>query len=139
MSTASVESCAVVLHDDSGDAVLEGLVEFAESSDDEVDEVVDVCVGFLLIIDGLHVLVRVLLPDAEQVVHRVVHDLHHLLRNELLLTYKQSTSPSSIQISYKIIISNSNHHPHNAHHQKGRRKDSWNSNEAGLTQITLIA
>lgn len=66
--TAGIESGSIVLHDDSSDAVLEGLVQFAEASDDEVDEVVDVCISFFFIIDRLHVLVRVLLPNSKQVV-----------------------------------------------------------------------
>lgn len=65
MSTASIESCTVVLHDDSCDAVLEGLVQFTESPDDKINEVVDVSIGFFFIIDGLHILVSVLLPNAE--------------------------------------------------------------------------
>ena len=67
--TAGIESGSIVLHDDSSDAVLEGLVQFAEASDDEVDEVVDIRIGLFFIIDRLHVLVRVLLPNSEQVVH----------------------------------------------------------------------
>jgi hypothetical protein len=67
--TAGIESGSIVLHYDSSDAVLEGLVQFAEASDDEVDEVVDIRIGLFFIIDRLHVLVRVLLPNSKQVVH----------------------------------------------------------------------
>lgn len=95
--TASIESCAVVLHNDSSDRVLEGFVELTEPANDKIDEVVDVGIGLLLVIDGLHVLVCVLLTDSEQVVDGVVHDLHDLLRNEFFLSDSKSTSPSSIR------------------------------------------
>ena len=65
MFTAGIESGSIVLHDDSGDAVLVGFVQLAEPSDDKVDEVVDVGIRLFFIIDCLHVFVRVLLPNSE--------------------------------------------------------------------------
>ena len=93
MLTAGVEAGPVVLHHNPGDGILEGLVEFAEAPDDEVDEVIDIDIGLLLIIDGLDVLLGLLLPDAEQGIDGVIHDLHDLFRYKFFLTKPKITSP----------------------------------------------
>lgn len=100
--TAGVQAWSIVLHDESSDAILEGFVEFAQSSDHEIDEVVDIGIWFLFVIDGLDILICVFLSYAEKIVDRIVHDLHHFLRDELFLYKRGSTSPSSMWgLSYK--------------------------------------
>lgn len=91
--TASVESCAIILHGNASDAVFEGFVEFAETADDEVDEIVHVGVGLLLAIGCLNILLGVLLTDPEEVVNCIVHYLDDFLGNELFLSEGISTSP----------------------------------------------
>ena len=93
MLTASVEACSVVLHHSSSDGILEGFVEFAEAPDDEVDEVIDIDIGLLLIIDGLDILLGLLLTNAEEGIDSVVHNLHDLFRYKFFLTIPKITSP----------------------------------------------
>lgn len=85
MGTTCVESGSVVLHDDSCDWVLEGFIKFAESSDDEVNEIVDVGVGFFFVIDGFDIFFCLFFAYAEEVVDCVIHDLNDFFGDELFL------------------------------------------------------
>lgn len=101
--TAGVEARSIVLHDEPGDAILEWFVEFAESPDNKIDKVVDIGIRFLFVIDGLDILIGMLLANTEEIVNRIIHDLHDLLGDELFLDMGESTSPSSMGLSYKNI------------------------------------
>ena len=93
MLTASVEACSVVLHHSSSDGILEGFVEFAEAPDDEVDEVIDIDIGLLLIIDGLDILLGLLLSNTKQGIDSIIHNLHDLFRDKFFLSKSKITSP----------------------------------------------
>jgi len=95
-STAGVEAGPVVLHNHPRHRVLEGLVQLAEAPDDEIDEVVDIGIGFLFVIDGPDLFLGLVLLDPEESVDGVVHDLGNLLRDKLFLDRAIFTSPSSI-------------------------------------------
>lgn len=81
------------MHDDAWDGILEGFVEFAETSDDEIDEIVDVGICFLFVIDGFVVFIGMFFSDTEEVVDWVVHDFEHLFGDELFLVRRRNTSP----------------------------------------------
>lgn len=91
--TAGGESSPIVLHDHPRDRILEGFVEFAESTNHEIYQIVDISVCFFLVIDGLVVFIGLLLTYAEKVVYWVIHYLQNLLWDELFLSSNSSTSP----------------------------------------------
>jgi len=84
--TASIESGSIILHDQASDAILEWFIELAETSNNKIDEVIDVLIGFLFAIGGIDAFLGGVLADAEEVVDCVVHDLHDLFRDEFFLS-----------------------------------------------------
>jgi hypothetical protein len=103
MVTACIETCPCVLHDRAIDTILEGLVELAKTSNDKVDEVINIRVGLLFVVDRLDVLIRTLFTYSEEVVHCVIHNLKYFLRDEFFLRRDMGTSPSSIEVTQSNI------------------------------------
>ena len=91
--TAGVDAGAIILHDESVDTILERLVQFAESPDDQINQIVDISISLLLIIDGLDVLLLDVIPDAIEIVDSVVNNFHYFLRYEFFLDKCHNTSP----------------------------------------------
>lgn len=83
--TASIHSGSIILHEHRSHAILEWLIELAETTDGDVDELIDLWSGLFFVIWGVGLFVHVFLLDSEQVVYCVLQDLHHLFRNELFL------------------------------------------------------
>ena len=101
--TTCIETCTCVLHDGAIDAVLEGLVEFAKTANDEVNQIIYIGVGFLFVVDCFDVLISALFTDTEEVVHCVVHYLKYFLTDEFFLRREMGTSPSSIEVTQSNI------------------------------------
>lgn len=101
--TACIEACTCVLHDGAVDTVLKGFVELAKTSNDKVDQVVNVCICFLFVVDCFDVLISALFTNTEEVVHSVVHDLKYFLGDEFFLSREMGTSPSSIEVTQSNI------------------------------------
>ena len=103
IDTAGGEASSIILHNDARNWIFERFVKFAKTSDNEIDEVVDISICFLFIIDGIVIFVSIFFPYSEKVVDWVVHDLQNLFGNEFFLARTVNTSPSSM-VSYNFMI-----------------------------------
>ena len=83
--TACIESSPVILHDQPRDAIFKWLVKLAETSDDKIDDIVDVGIGFLFIIDGIDIFISMFLANSIQIVDRIIKYLHDFFGDELFL------------------------------------------------------
>ena len=60
-------------------AVLEGFIELAESSNDKVEDCIDIGISFFLRVDYIVFFISIFLPDAKQIVDRIFKYLGDLL------------------------------------------------------------
>ena len=66
--TTGIQAGSIVLHVKSSDAVFEGFIELAQSSNDKINEVVDIGIGLFLDVDGIDFSFRLILSDSEKVI-----------------------------------------------------------------------
>ena len=83
--TARLERSPIVLHYETGNAVLKWFIEFAEAADSVVYQIVDIGVCFLLLVDCIDLDLRVFLANAKQVIYRIIDYFGYFFGNELFL------------------------------------------------------